>query len=130
MGHTRPFVAVVDDEEAVRRALVRLLGTSRLEVEAFATGEAFLDSLQARRPDCVVLDIHMPGLTGRDVQWRLLTAKVDVPVIIITARDEPAIRERCLADGAAAYLSKPLRGETLLNAIASALQPRFPDGIQ
>jgi FixJ family two-component response regulator len=71
MGNARPFIAVVDDEESVRRALVRLLHTSHVDVEAFATGQAFLSSLTVRRPDCLILDMQMPGLTGRDVQREL-----------------------------------------------------------
>jgi FixJ family two-component response regulator len=121
MEKPRPFVAVVDDEESVRRALVRLLRASQLEVEAFASGEAFLDAVNVRRPDCVVLDLQMPGLTGRDVQRQLVSQK-GCPVIIITAHDEPTLREQCLADGAIAYLRKPLRGALLLRSIEAALR--------
>lgn len=129
MGNSRPFVAVVDDEESVRRALVRLLHASHVDVEAFATGSDFLNSLEARRPDCLVLDMQMPGLTGRDVQRKLTLTGIHLPVIIITAYDEPMMRERCLADGAAAYLCKPLRGDTLLHTIASVLGRQFCNGI-
>jgi len=62
------FIAIVDDEECVRRALVRLLKVSRFDAISFPSGQAFLDSLPERRPDCLVLDIQMAGLTGRDVQ--------------------------------------------------------------
>ena len=61
----------MDDEEPVRRALKRLLVSSGITVEAFASGAEFLDSLATRRPDCLVLDLHMPGLSGFDVQARL-----------------------------------------------------------
>lgn len=118
----KPFIAIVDDEQAVRRALVRLLRASRLDAEAFPTGEAFLDSLRVRRPDCVILDLHMPGLTGGDLQRLLLDARSRLPVIILTANDEPATRERCLADGAMAYLRKPLRSDVLLASIEAAIQ--------
>ena len=72
MEKARPFVAVVDDEESVRAALVRLLRASAFECEAFASGQAFLASLAMRRPDCLVLDLQMEGLTGRDVQRQLI----------------------------------------------------------
>jgi FixJ family two-component response regulator len=121
MGEPRPYVAVVDDEESVRRALVRLLRASDLDAEAFATGQAFLTSVSVRTPDCVILDIQMPGLTGRDVQRELIASGIRVPVIIITAHDEPTLREQCLADGAIAYLRKPLRGDALLASIQTAV---------
>ena len=122
MENSRPFVAIVDDEESVRRALARLLRASQLDVEVFASGESFLDSLSHRQPDCVVLDLQMSGLTGRDVQRQLVAANWRFPVIIITAHDEPTVREQCLAEGAAAYLCKPLRGVTLLQSIEAALR--------
>ncbi|HKD52650.1 MAG TPA: response regulator, partial [Steroidobacteraceae bacterium] len=71
MTAPRPLIAVVDDEESVRRALARMLSASQLDVEIFGSGQEFLDSLRTRRPDCVVLDYQMPGLTGRDVQRQL-----------------------------------------------------------
>jgi CheY-like chemotaxis protein len=70
------YVAVVDDEAPVRTALGRLLRLADYEVAAFACGEEFLESLAARRPDCVVLDVHMPRLTGFDVQAKMRAASV------------------------------------------------------
>lgn len=122
MGCARPFVAVVDDEESVRCALVRLLRASEIDSEGFASGEEFLSSLANRRPDCLVLDLQMAGLTGRDVQKQLIGLQSPIPLIMITAHDEPTIREQCLADGAAAYLRKPLRGEVLIRSIEGALK--------
>ena len=124
MCKTRPFVAVVDDEESVRNALVRLLRASEIDAEAFHSGQAFLDSLALRRPDCLVIDLQMDGLTGRDVQRQLAGSLHPFPLIMITAHDEPRIREQCLADGAAAYLRKPLRGDILLRSIHSAISAR------
>jgi FixJ family two-component response regulator len=117
----RPLIAVVDDEESVRLALGRLLRASSYEVAIFGSGREFLQSLQARRPSCVVLDYQMPGMTGRDVQRALFVAKEHLPVIIVTAHDHPALREKCLADGAAAYFAKPLRREQLVAAIDVAI---------
>src|SRR5215208_2410108 len=71
VSQDRPTVAIVDDEEPVRRALKRLMVSSGITVEAFASGAEFLDSLATRRPDCLVLDLNMPGLSGFDVQARL-----------------------------------------------------------
>jgi FixJ family two-component response regulator len=121
MEKSRPFVAVIDDEPSVRVALVRLLRASELDCEAFASGQEFLDSLAGRRPDCLVLDLQMAGLSGRDVQRKLIGGPNPIPHIIITAHDEPTVREQCLADGASAYLRKPLRGDVLLRSIQVAI---------
>ena len=121
MEKPRPFVAVVDDEDSVRCALVRLLRASQLDSEGFASGEDFLGSLATRKPDCAVLDLQMSGLNGRDVQKQLIVLQSPIPVIIITAHDEPWVREQCLADGASAYLRKPLRGDVLIRSIHAAM---------
>ena len=110
-------VAVVDDEESVRLALARSLRASFYEVTAFSGGQAFLDSLPEQTPDCVILDFHMPELSGRDVQRALARAKLQIPIIMVTAHDAPALREQCLADGAVAYFAKPLRRELLIGEI-------------
>jgi len=123
MTAPRPLIAVVDDEESVRRALARMLSASQLDVEIFGSGQEFLDSLRTRRPDCVVLDYQMPGLTGRDVQRQLAEARIRLPIIVVTAHDQPALREQCLADGAVAYIAKPLQRARLLSVIEDAIRP-------
>ncbi|HKD54214.1 MAG TPA: response regulator, partial [Steroidobacteraceae bacterium] len=96
---------------------------SQLDVEIFGSGQEFLDSLRTRRPDCVVLDYQMPGLTGRDVQRQLAEARIRLPIIVVTAHDQPALREQCLADGAVAYIAKPLQRARLLSVIEDAIRP-------
>lgn len=115
------FVAVVDDDEAVRRALARLIRSLGFEAETFACGEDFLASLSARRPDCVVLDLHMPRVTGFDVQARLAEDRAEIPVVVITGHDSPEARSRALKGGASAYLCKPLDEQTLMDAIHGAV---------
>ena len=122
MAAVRPLVAVVDDEESVRRALARVLSASQFEVAAFASGQEFMDSLRTRLPECVILDYQMPGLTGRDVQRQLAHAQIRVPIIVVTAHDQPALREQCLADGAVAYVAKPLQRERLVGLIHDAIR--------
>ena len=124
MAAVRPLLAVVDDEESVRRALARMLSASQFEVDVFASGQEFLDSLRTRLPDCVLLDYQMPGLTGRDVQRQLALTKTRLPIIVVTAHDQPALREQCLADGAVAYLAKPLQRERLVSLINDAIRLR------
>lgn len=128
MIRQRPLIAVVDDEESVRKSLRRLLVASELDATVYASGQEFLDSLGGRQPDCLVLDLQMPGLTGLEVQRALARARVRFPTIIITAHDEPETRARCLAAGAVAYLCKPLHDELLLDAITTAVGP-FVDSV-
>ncbi len=114
-----PYIAIVDDEEPVRKALKRLLCASGLEAETYATGKEFLDAIALRRPDCLVLDLHMPGMSGVQVLQALGAANASLPTVVITAYDEPHTREQCLAAGASAYLRKPLDERLLLNAITA-----------
>ena len=100
MSKTRPLVAIVDDEEPIRKALTRLLRSAGLDVESFPSGGDFLASLPNHRPDCVVLDLHMPVVSGFDVQTRL--ADSGVPVVIITGHDSDETRARALAGRPAA----------------------------
>jgi len=116
-----PFVAVVDDEETVRKALKRLLRAAGLDAEGYASGQEFLDGTSDRRPDCVVLDLHMPSMGGLQLLQRIRQMTKRLPVVIITAHDEPETREQCLAAGASSYLCKPLDDRLLLNAISAAL---------
>ena len=122
MTGSRLRVAVVDDEESVRRALRRLFDAFELDAETFASGQEFLDALPTRSPDCLVLDLQMPGLSGLEVQRLLAAAGVRVPTIIISADDAPEIRERCLSAGTAAYLGKPFDDRTLLAMIAQVVK--------
>lgn len=115
-----PRIAIVDDEESVCRALVRLVRSARLEAETFGSGEEFLETVAARPFDCLVLDLHMPKDDGFEVQDRLARAGVRIPVILITGRDTPETRARALEKGAVAYFRKPVDGEALLEAIAAA----------
>lgn len=116
-----PFIAVVDDEESIRTALKRLLRAAGLEAEGYASGQAFLDDAAQRRPDCVLLDLHMPSMSGQQILERIRQMAARAPVVVITGHDTPESREQCLAAGAAAYLCKPLDDRLLLNAISAAL---------
>jgi len=123
-----PHVAVVDDEEPVRKALMRLMRSAGLSVETFASGAEFLKSLDTRLPDCVLLDLHMPHMNGFHVQADLARKCAALPVIIITGHDLPLVRERAMAGGASAFLRKPVLDRTLLDAISAATSPAQPGG--
>ena len=117
MGTHHQLVFVVDDEESVRKALRRLLAAWGMRVKVFGHGIDFLDAVSAQRPDCLVIDLHMPGLSGLDVLRQLAQLQVRVPAIVITAHDEPETRAQCLSAGAQAYLCKPLDAKLLLDTI-------------
>ena len=114
-------VAVVDDEAPVRIALGRLLRLADYEVAAFASGEEFLVSLATSQPACVLLDVHMPGLTGFDVIKRMRAANIDIPVVFITASDARDIDQTASQYGAR-LLRKPFSNDVLLAAVEAALQ--------
>lgn len=122
MSRDPPLIAVVDDDEAIRKALSRMLRALDFEVRSFPSGEAFLRSLQEIHPDCVLLDLHMPDMDGLGVLRELHGRAVRMPVIIITAHDEPGVQASCLAIGASAYLAKPIDGGALQRAIAHAIR--------
>ena len=122
-----PFIAVVDDEEPVRKALQRLLRAAGLEAEGYASGKEFLAA--ERRPDCVVLDLHMPVMSGQALLTQIRRMSARLPVVVITAHDTAETRDECIAAGAAAYLRKPLDDRLLLNAISVALA-KSPRGLE
>lgn len=111
----------MDDEPPVRKALARLLAASGFRVATSATGEEFLNSLQSKLPHCVILDLHLPGLSGLQVQQRITQEKVPLPCILLTGKDEPGLESRAIRAGAAAYLRKPVDEELLLATISAAV---------
>ena len=108
----------------MRVAMRRLLRSARFEVETFSSGTAFIESLKSHQPDCLILDVHMPLLDGFAVQERLMQAGIHLPMVIVTADDSAETRERVLADGASAYFQKMVDGQTLLDAITTAIAHR------
>ncbi len=117
-----PYIALVDDEAPVRSALGRLLRLAHFAVSAFPSGEAFLASLVARSPDCLILDVHMPGLSGLDVQAHLRAARIRIPVVFMTGADDLALEQVAQEAGGAWLLRKPFSDAELLHAIGSALR--------
>ena len=122
MANLNQMVAVVDDDESVCRAIKRLLRCVGIKAETFSSGEEFLGTLSSTasyRPAGVILDFQMPGINGLELQRRL--APTGVPVVFITARDDPVVREKALASGAAGYLRKPFNDAILIKAVEIAL---------
>ena len=116
-----PLVAVVDDHESVRVAIASLLRSLDLQVVAFESGEEFLGSPQLGSLACAVLDARMPGMSGLEVLQELRGRDRQLPVIVISALDEPEARAKAFAAGALAYLSKPFAERSLIEPIRSAI---------
>jgi CheY-like chemotaxis protein len=120
----RRLVAIVDDDPAVLRALGRLVRSLGFDAETYGSGEALLTATAMLSPDDVLLDLHLPGLRGPEVISALRRSGVNARVVVITGLDPPGSREACLAAGAAAYTTKPIRRDDL----AALLAGRAPDG--
>ena len=116
-----PLLAVVDDDAEVRKALTRLVSSAGFGFETYASGADFLRSLDDHEPDCVVLDLHMPGMSGFEVQEALAIGHAALPVVVITGHDTPESRARALGLGAKDYLCKPVNDEVLLAAVSAAI---------
>lgn len=114
-------VAIVDDEPAVRTALARLLEASSFAPKTYGSAREFIDSMGCDIPECLVVDVHMPEFTGLDLQCHLNRINNKIPTIVITAFDDAATRERSVASGASAFLTKPLDGPALIQAIKDAI---------
>ena len=126
--NTPPLLAVVDDDSEVRVALTRLVSSAGFAVETFASGAEFLRSIEDHEPDCVVLDLHMPEMSGFDVQGALASnGHAAVPVVVITGHDTPESHARAVQLGARAYLRKPVDDEALLSAIGAAIGGASPE---
>lgn len=121
MPATGVLIAVVDDDESVRRATRRLLRAAGFEVDTYSSGKEFLDAVKQRRPGCVIVDLHMPGMSGLEVQSTLAGSGLEIPVVFITAYDDPGARDRAVQAGAVAYLRKPFSEAVLLEAIERAV---------
>lgn len=118
------LIAVVDDDDSVRKAICRLLQVAGFAARGFANGREFLDAWLTEPPDCTVLDLHMPGMSGIDIQARLKRLRPQAAIIFITAHDRPETRQQCLDAGAAAYLRKPVDAVTLVATLDEVLSGR------
>jgi FixJ family two-component response regulator len=120
MPTAAPRIAIVDDDPSVLKALARLLSTRAFIAKTFQSGEKFLASLQDEVPDCLILDLQMPEMTGLELHLDLGRRGVQIPTIIITARNETEMRERCASAGTIAFLPKPINDASLFAAIELA----------
>jgi FixJ family two-component response regulator len=117
-------ISIVDDDESVREGLVSLMQSHGYAAEAFDSASAFLNADRGRSTDCLIADMHMPGMTGLELVDRLAASGQSVPTILITARHDERVRERALKAGVHCYLPKPFKEESLLRCIHAALAAR------
>jgi FixJ family two-component response regulator len=117
-------IFIVDDDAPVREALSRLLRSCGYDATAYSSAQDFLDSFSSDDAvrGCLILDVKMPGMNGLDLQEKLISSGLAIPIIFITAYDDPKDREKALKNGAAAFLQKPLNDIDLLRIIESVLK--------
>jgi FixJ family two-component response regulator len=117
-----PIICVVDDDPSVRKALSRLIEVAGYTAAAYDSAEAFIDAGAAQTSDCVILDVHLPGKSGLELQTELVTMRAGCPVIFVTAFDDESARLQALEAGVVQFLRKPLDTEHLLDVIESVLE--------
>ena len=116
-----PIVFVVDDDPSVRSSLKFLLSTVGLQVESFASADAFLLKKSPDAPSCLVLDVRLPGLSGLDFQRELAARNARIPIIFLTGHGDIPMSVRAMKAGAVEFLTKPFRDQDLLDAVRLAL---------
>jgi FixJ family two-component response regulator len=116
-----PIVFVVDDDSSMREALVDLITSVGISVEAFKCAREFLERRKRDAPACLVLDVRLPGLSGLDLQRELLHTEAPLPIVFITGHGDIPMSVRAIKEGALEFLAKPFRDQDLLDAIQHAL---------
>ena len=122
MDRKARIVAVVDDDEAFRAALQRLLKSAGLAVRSYACAEDFLNSGEQHETGCLTADIRMPGMSGLDLQTKLNGDDCPIPTIFMTAHGDEKMRLQAMRGGAVKFLAKPFDGAILLDSVRVALE--------
>lgn len=117
-----PIVLIVDDDSRYCAAMQRLLKTVGLRSESFATPEDFLQHRRPNVPSCLVLDLRLPGMSGLEVQRKLIDTGVQLPVVFITGHADIPVTVKAMKSGAVEFLTKPFRDQDLIDAIQQALK--------
>ena len=116
-----PVIAIVDDDDSFRRATTSFVRSLGYGTASFDSAEAFLKSEQVSDADCLITDVQMPGMTGIELQDRLIAQGHSLPVIFITAFPEMRARAQALAAGAVGFLAKPFDDRNLISCLNEAL---------
>jgi len=120
MSAPRTLVVVIDDDEIMLKSVERLLNTSGFDSEAFRSAEAFLARTEARQAACLIVDIHLGGMSGIELRRRLAASGSAVPVVFMTAFDDEATQTQAVEAGCVAFLHKPFPARLLIAAIETA----------
>jgi FixJ family two-component response regulator len=121
MKESEPIVFVIDDERLIRDGLQSLIKSVGLRAETFASAQDFLAAKRPDAPCCLVLDVRMPGLSGLDLQAKLIESNIQIPIIFITGHGDIPMSVRAMKEGAHEFLTKPVRGQDLLDAVQKAI---------
>jgi len=119
---TNPTVFIVDDDPAVRQSMMVLMRSMRLQAEAYDSAQQFLDTFDAARPGCLLLDVRMPGISGLTLLEQLNHDEVPLPTIVMSAYGDVPMVVRAMKAGAMNFLEKPCRDQQLWEAIQDALK--------
>jgi FixJ family two-component response regulator len=117
-----PLISIVDDDQAVREALQRMLRSYGYATAVFGSAEQFLASGRPCEESCLILDVRMPGITGLGLYHRLISEGCRVPIILMTGSPTPREQERAMSMGVVSYLTKPVDEGILLDTLRGALQ--------
>jgi FixJ family two-component response regulator len=122
MSHLTPIVFVIDDDVSVRESLESLIRCEGWHPETFATAQGFLDHPRVDIPNCLVLDVSLPGLNGLDLQKIVADERTDMPIIFITGHGDVPMTVQAMKAGAVEFLTKPFNDDVLLTAIRASLE--------
>jgi FixJ family two-component response regulator len=121
VSRPKPVIAIVDDDPSFSRGLSRMLRANDFKVEVFDSCEDFIERGATYNVACIILDIHMGGMSGIELRRRLAAEGSTIPVIFMTAHDSAAVRNEAIEAGCAAFLPKPFSGQKLIDVIRTAI---------
>ena len=116
------MIFVIDDDQPMQRAFLLLLRSAGFDAKAFTSAEEFLTHSHVSDGDCIILDLRMPRMNGFDLMEKLISREIRTPIICVTAFDDVRSRERARELGAAAYFTKPVDDQALIDAINWAIK--------
>jgi len=116
------IIAIVDANEPLREALGSVLKAAGFATATFPSAEEFLDAADNQSTACIVLDVRLPGMSGIEMQRRLTETNSSIPIIFVTAHGDSSLRDLLMKAGAAGFLNKPVRSDTLLREIRAAIK--------